>query len=288
MAASPHPHGLAGVHVHVLTARVLAVASLALAGHLPAAAQQRSEPRLVLSAFAGLAGGRHLWSVNRQPLLVLGTEAAPQYDSLLLSRSIRPGLVVGLAGSLFRSPSFGVSAEIVFLGLSTDDHCTLTYENPGADVLGRNAALCRDIDTHSVSPTTVAFLAGATYRAFSRGFASPYVRGQIGIGTRSVSTVETEGAYLDAGTLIRRRAVIADVRSSSPVLSAGAALGVMVPLSAGHLVRLELRDQVLPMKRVTGVASPLAIAPTSTVLVHSIALTAGLDIVLERSRGRRY
>lgn len=288
MAASPHPYGLAGVHVHVLTRRAVAVAALALAGQAPAAAQQRSEPRLVLSAFAGLAGGRHLWSVNRQPLLVLGTESAPQYDTLLLSRTIRPGLVVGLSGSLFRSPSFGVSAEIVFLGLSTDDECRLTYESPGADALGRNAALCRDINAHSVSPTTVGFLAGATYRAFSRGFASPYVRGQIGIGTRSGSTVVTEGVYLDAGTVIRRRAVISDVPRSSPAFSVGAALGVMVPLSAAQLVRLELRDQVLPMKRVTGVASPLAIAPTSTVLVHSIALTVGLDIVLERSRGRRY
>jgi hypothetical protein len=251
-------------------------------------AQQRDEPRLLLSAFAGVAGGRHLWTINRQPLFVLGTEAMPLFDTLRLARHIRPGLVLGFAATLFRTPAFGLSAEIVYLGLSTDDRCELVFENPGADPLSRNASLCGNISGHSVSPTSIAFLVGGTYRAFPRGFASPYLHAELGIGTRSGSTVTTEGAYLDVGAVVRRRAVITDGPGSPPVPSAGAALGVMVPLSAGHLVRLELRDQVLPMKRTTGPASALAVAPTSHVLVHSIALLAGLDIVLERRRGRRY
>jgi len=114
------------------------------------------------------------------------------------------------------------------------------------------------------------------------------MRGQVGIATRTGSTVATEGAYLDAGPVLRRRAIIADASGSSPVPSAGVALGVMVPFTAGHQFRLELRDQLVPMKRVAGVADALAVAPTSTLLVHGVAFVAGLDIVLERERGRRY
>ena len=271
-----------------MTSRVLLAAALGLLGPPRGAAQERPEPRLLLSAFGGVAGGRHLWAVNRQPLFVLGTELAPRYDTLRLSRDIRPGLVLGFAGTLFPSPSLGITAEIVFLGLSTDDHCAMTFQNTGADPLGRNATLCSDIDAHSVSPTTVGFYAGATYRAFSRGFASPYLRAEVGIATRSGSTVETEGAYLDAGSVVRRRAVIVDPSGTAPVPSAGFAFGVMVPIAAGYQARLELRDHLILMRRVAGVADALAIAPTSTVLVHSVALTAGVDIVLERKRGRRY
>ena len=288
MAASPHRDALPGVHVHVLSRWSLVVAVLGLPAPPSSIAQERPEPRLVLSAFAGIAGGRHLWAINRQPLFVLGTEAAPRYDTLRLSRDIRPGPVLGFAGSFFQSPSLGITGEIIFLGLSTDDHCAVTYENPGADPFTRNAVLCADIDEHSVSPTTVGFYAGATYRAFPRAFASPYLRAEVGVATRSGSTVDTEGAYIDAGGAVRRRAVIVDAPSATPVPSAGVALGVMIPVAAGHQARLELRDQLIPVKRATGVADALATAPTSTALVHSVSLTAGIDIVLERKRGRRY
>ncbi|MSR07097.1 MAG: molybdenum cofactor guanylyltransferase [Gemmatimonadetes bacterium] len=133
----------------------------------------------------------------------------------------------------------------MFLGLSTDDHCSVTFENVFTDPLSRNAALCADIDAHSVSPTTVGFYAGATYRAFPRGFASPYLRAEVGLATRSGSTVEMEGAYLDAGPVVRRRAVIIDPASKAPVPSAAFAFGVMIPVAAGHQARLELRDHLI-------------------------------------------
>lgn len=287
MAPSPDADDFTGVHVHVLTRHTLLVIALAVSTPLPIEAQQRSEPRLILSAFGGVAGGRHLWTLNRQPLFVLGTESGPRYDTINLSRNIGAGVVIGFAGTFYRSPAFGISAEIVFLGLSTDDRCQMVFENTAFDALGRNASLCADIDAHSVSPSTVGFFAGATYRAFSRGFASPYIRAQFGIGTRSGSTVHVEGAYLD-GSVVRRRAVIQERPSAKPMPSAGVALGVMVPLSVGHQVHLELRDQVLSMRQVTGIANSFGTAATSNVLVHSVALTAGIDIVLEQRRGRRY
>jgi hypothetical protein len=39
---------------------------------------------------------------------------------------------------------------------------------------------------------------------------------------------------------------------------------------------------------VTGPANDLAIAPTASKYYHHFALVMGLDIVLERKRGRRY
>jgi len=256
-----------------------------LAAPLVSTAQERSEPRLVLSMFGGVSAGRSLWEINRQPLLVLGTELAPEYDTLRLSRSIGAGIVLGVSGTFFRTPHLGISGEIVFLGLGTDDQCTLVFETP--DVFERNRQLCTNISQESASPTTVGFFAGGVYRAAPRGAMTPYLRGQAGLAVRNGSTVETTGSFVDAsGT--RRRVLISDPAGTRILPSAGAAVGLMIQLGPGYQARLELRDQVLPMDRATGPADALGTAPTGTRLIHHVALTASIDIVLEQRRGRRY
>lgn len=242
---------------------------------------------MVLSMFGGVAGGSHLWDISRQPLIVLGTEASPRFDTLRLGRKIKPGLVLGVSATIFRSAHLGISGEISFLGLSTDDDCTLVFESPGSDPFGRNAQVCGDISSHGASPTTVGFFLGGNYRVAPRAFATPYLRAQVGLGVRSGSTIETVGTYLDAGQP-RRRIVILDNGGTRVLPSAGAAVGFMIPLGPGYQARLELRDQVLAMERVSGPADALATAPTITNLVHSVALSAAIDIVLEQRRGRRY
>lgn len=268
-------------------ATLLTIAFLLLPA--PTAAQTRAEPRLILSLFGGVAAGNDLWEVNRQPLLVLGTELSPLYDTLRISRRLRPGLVLGLSGTLFRSAHLGFSAEIVFLGLSTDDVCRLVHESPGADPLGRNGQICSNIASHSATPTTVGFFVGGVYRAAPRGFLSPYVRVQGGLGSRSGSVVETIGGFVEGGA-VRQRVIINDVSKNRVSPTASGAAGLMIPLGPGYQIRLELRDQLLVLNRVTGPADDrnIAIAPTEKFLAHSVGLTAALDIVLEQKRGRRY
>jgi hypothetical protein len=254
---------------------------------VPAAgrAQERPEARLVLSIFGGVSAGRPLWEINRQPVVVLGTEAAPRYDTLRLARSLASGIILGVSGTLFRTPHLGISGEIVFLGLGTDDQCTMVYD--AADPLGRNSQVCSNISRASVSPTAVGFFAGGVYRMAPRGAVTPYLRGQLGLAVRNGSTVETSGSFVDAGG-VRQRVLIEDQEGTRLLPSAGVATGLMIQLGPGYQARLELRDQVLPLDRVTGPADALGNAPTGTRLIHHVALTASIDIVLEQRRGRRY
>ena len=264
------------------------VLATALAGAIaPCRAQTSSEPRLILSLFGGVAAGRDIWTVARQPLLVLGTELAPQYDTLRLSRQLHPGLVLGLSGTVFRSARLGLSAEMVFLGLSTEDRCTLVYENP--DASSRNSQLCGNISSSGVTPTTVAFSVGGVVRPLPRVAVSPYLRAQAGIAAQSGSFVAVVGSFVEGGTRLSR-IVINDKAGGRVAPTVGAAAGIMVPTGPGNQLRLEMRDQILFPQRVTGPASDLnqATAPTAAFALHSVSLTVALDVVLEQKRGRRY
>jgi hypothetical protein len=251
--------------------------------------QERAEPRLVLSLFGGVAAGGDLWEVNRQPFLVLGTELAPRYDTLRLGRRMNPAVMLGISGTVFRSAHVGISAEMVFLGLTTEDACTLVHETPGADVQRRNFQLCNSISSQSSTPTTVGFWLGATFRPAPRALVSPYGRLQAGVGAQSGSVIEMIGSFVDGGGR-QQRLVIGDPSSGRITPGIGVAAGLMVPLGPGHQLRLELRDQVLFLGRVAGPATiqnPSA-TPTESFAFHSVGLTAGIDIVLEQRRGRRY
>jgi hypothetical protein len=78
-------------------------------------------------------------------------------------------------------------------------------------------------------------------------------------------------------------------RSSAPMV--GLAAGFTQPLSrdGGYQIRLEFRDAVTSFERVTGQADPVTLlAPTDSKAYHHFSLTLGLDVVLEKTRGRRY
>ena len=254
-----------------------------------ASAQERSEPRLVLSLFGGVTGGGHLWEIPRQPLLVPGTELAPVHDTLRLTRSVSPALMLGINGTLFRSAGFGLSLEMLFLGLTTDDACTMVRENAASDIFRRNNQVCTDIRGRSARPTTVAFTVGGTVRPLPRAAVSPYLHLQGGVTTRSSDVIEMTGSFATMGGRLER-VVVNDPKRGGLNPTAAVTAGLMVPAGPGYQVHLELRDQMLVLRRVTGTADPAqqGNAPTGTVLFHSIGLAAGLDIVLERKRGRRY
>jgi hypothetical protein len=116
------------------------------------------------------------------------------------------------------------------------------------------------------------------------------VRVNIGIVTTPHSSVAVIGNYFtQLGPLPVPFINDPSPRSSGPMF--GLAAGFTQPLgkNGGYAFRLELRDAISSFERVTGPADPVTLlAPTEIKSYHHLSLTLGLDIVLEKARGRRY
>jgi hypothetical protein len=166
-----------------------------------------------------------------------------------------------------------------------DGHCLGLFYN--ADPEAKNQQTCDDIQSRSPDGGAIALFSGVTFRAASRGAVSPYARLDLGLVTESRSTVEVSGAFVtSAGEEVRE--VITDTHPSHAAALLGAAIGFTRPISPGYEFRWEVRDLLVPLRRVTGPASPLGIAPTASRLYQHFSLALGFDVVLEKKRGRRY
>jgi hypothetical protein len=272
--------------MNATASRVAILCGAALATTSPSAAQQRSEPQLLLTIFGGAAAGGNLWSIDRQPLVLLEDEAS--IDTIALDRAITPGVSLGASATYFPSPHFGLSGEIVFLGFGRDDSCRFVYTDPSPARAGYNEQICADLTQTEGAASTFGFYIGGLYRVAPRGPVKPYLRALVGFTSRSSSTVEVTGRFTDGDGITRARLIILDPDPGAFTASAGFGAGVMIPFAAGYQARLEFRDNLVVMDRVTGPANALAVAPTDTRLLHSWALFFMLDIVLEQRRGRRY
>ena len=252
----------------------------------PAAAQQRSEPQLLLSLFGGVTTGSQLWEINRQRLTRLSDVGS--VDSLRLTRRLEPGITFGASATYFPSPHLGLHAEILLYGLGVDDGCTLAYVDPSPVDSAANRQVCADIARRASTASTIGFLVGGFFRAAPRAFASPYARVHVGFTTRTLSTVEVTGRYVDASGASVPRLILDDPGGSGILPTAGVGVGVMIPIAAGYQVALEFRDNVLGMRRPSGPATSLATPPVETTFVQAFSILLRLDIVLEQRRGRRY
>lgn len=267
----------------------LALAVSLLGSSVPlvrADAQRRAEPQLLLTIMGGAATGGTLYSGIRQPLPLLEDPTA--IDTMSLGRELSPAIVLGASATYFPSPSFGLTAEVSFLGFGRDDSCSLVYTAPSTGRVGWNEQVCNNIAGASGAASTIAFEVGGMFRAFPRGAVKPYLMAHAGITTRTASTVEVAGSYIDGSGVTRSRLVIEDPGLSSVKPSAQFGLGVMVPFAAGYQARLEFRDRLLLVDRITGPANALGQAATEQTMVNSLGLVVMLDIVLEQRRGRRY
>lgn len=251
-----------------------------------AAAQTGSQPSLVLTIFAGTATGGSLWSIPRQPFCVLaGTSCSSLIDTLRLTRDVSSSFVAGAGATYFQSPHLGLTLEVFYLGLSFDDACSGLFYNP--DTERRNEQLCENISGSALSSSAIAFFAGVVARAAPTRAISPYVRAGVGLLSYSTGTVEMSGVYV-SGNAIQSRAVIVDDKPKKAALTVQAAAGFTARLSPGYQLRFELRDVLSPLQHVTSPADNLGRVTTTTRVHHRIALTLGLDVILEKKRGRRY
>ena len=255
----------------------------------PAAGQTGSESNLVLTIFGGAVTGHRLWTVDKQPLCLLDDASqacTAQDDTLEISKSIGSSVVVGASATYFVSPLVAVHAELSFLGLPVESHCAGVYYN--ADVQNRNRQVCNNLQTLAGAGGAITAFGGVTLRAASRRALSPYVRGNLGLVSHAHSTTDMVGAFVDTAGNLVGRLVVADPKPGQTSVMLGAAVGFTSAVGTGYQFRLEVRDLMTSLERVTGPANAQAVAPTASRFYHHIALTIGLDVVLERKRGRRY
>ena len=268
--------------------RLATFAVLVLAGASSAVAQTNQQPTISLTIFGGYTAGHDLWTVDSQPLQVIGSNPA-QYDILRLSQSIAPSIIVGASATYFPSPHLGLHAELSYMGLPVDGGCTgPTAYRPDSD--NKNQQTCDDIQTKASDGGAIALFTGATVRAAARGSVSPYARLNLGLVSQSRSTIEMSGGFV-AASGFGVREVVSDPRPRRAKILLGAAFGFTRPISPGYQFRWEVRDLIVPLNRLTGPATAGAgaiIGPTASRLYHHFSLLLGLDVVLEKKRGRRY
>jgi opacity protein-like surface antigen len=264
--------------------RVRELAALVMAGlairSAPAAAQRTGDrARLVFTVSGAFVGSSGLWTVPEQPL----TDQVPG-DTFFLSRSIKRTFGAGFAATYYPGAHVGLSAEATLIGLGYDDTCRLLSSGLNA----RNAQVCRSIDAKDRSAASVAFSVGGIYRVASREFISPFVSAGAGFLFNNVSSVLMSG-QVNTGTEQGEFFIYDDDNRTRirPAFRIGA--GSTVALGKAYHLRVEVRDNIVGIEQVTGVKSDLEqIPPHENTYKQLWSIHIGVDVILERQRGRRY
>ena len=256
---------------------VAALAALLAAAPTAAAAQRTGDQaRIIFTVSGAYIQGRGLWTVPIQPV-----QDPPFGDNFSLNRSIKANFGAGFSGAYFAGEHVGLTADFFLLGLGYDDACRIL----GTPESARNVQVCRDIDEQEKSAAAVTVSAGANFRFFSREFVSPFARASVGLLFSNQSSVLTQGVS-NSGVLLT---VFEDEKRTrvSPALALG--VGATMPISRGYHLRWEVRDNIVGIEAVTGPTSaPRFEPPHERRYKHMFSVLIGVDVVLERNRGRRY
>jgi hypothetical protein len=262
--------------MHVRAVLALAgAASTAWPG--PAAAQRTGDrARLVFTISGAYIPGRGLWTVPRQPL-----QEFPPADTLFLNRSVSGTLGAGLSATYYPGDKLGLTADAFLVGLGYDDTCQLVAPQSSA----RNAQVCASIDRQNKSAAAVILSTGGIFRIGSREYISPFVRASLGLLFTNQSSILVSGTSNSGALLI----VYDDDKSTRVRPALGIGAGATVAIAKGYHLRMEVRDNIAGIETVTG-PSPAArlIPPHETKYKHLLSLLLGIDVILERQRGRRY
>ena len=268
----------------------IAAVSLAPA---PLPGQAPSAPRLYLSMFGGYRTARHLWTSSGQPFLVQ-TPIGPnpgQYDTLDLQHDVAPGFVIGAAGTYFPRPNLGFEGEIAFLGMGVESRCAIRqYQPPPSGDI--DPELCTSLNGATNSLSAVSFSAGVVGRLRPDKATYPYVRADIGVVARTRSTIELIGTFADtARNALEEFIVVGDSFPNKTRAHFSFAVGLALSLGPASQLRLEGRDVVTSLDRVTGLADPsrgTLYPPHAGRSLHNFAFIVAFDVILEKRRGRRY
>jgi hypothetical protein len=224
-----------------------------------------------------------LWRVDRQPV----ADAPLPSDTFAIGRRIRPTVTFGFSGIYFPGEHLGYVGEAYLIGLGFEDSCALVYASGST----RNQQACANLDQAEKAATAVALNGGLVYRVASRSIISPYIRVAAGLLFTTQSSIRTIGEFpslSNPGELAD--AVIYPDNGDSRISPTGVlALGFTTAMGKGYQFRWELRDNIAPVRAVTGPTTVDGIfPPVATRMKHLISLNVGFDVVLERRRGHRY
>jgi hypothetical protein len=261
-----------------------AVAAALLAAHAtPAAAQATGDrARLVFTVSGAYIQGRGLWSVPSQPVQeVIVGGGTPVTDNFALSRGTKSTLGAGFSGIYFPGENVGLTADFVLLGLGYDDSCQLLAPPQST----RNAQVCQDIDQQEKSAAAVTVGMGGVFRFFSREFVSPFARANVGLLFSNQSSVLTQGVT-NSGVLLT---IFEDEKRTRVSPSFALGVGATMQIGRSYHLRWEVRDNIVGIEAVTGsTAAPRFEPPHERRYKHLFSVLLGIDVVLERNRGRRY
>lgn len=259
---------------------LIAVLVAAQAGSLHAQASgDRSQ--LVFTVSGAYIQGRGLWTVGNQPIAQTIDDTLPTTDNYVLSRSIKRTFGAGFSGIYYPGESVGITGDAFLLGLGFDDACRLTPPVESS----ANQFICDDIDEQEKSAAAATLSVGAVVRMFSREMISPFVRANIGLLFSNQSSVLTQGTTPSNALFT----IYEDSKRTRVSPSFALGVGATTPLSRGYHLRWEVRDNIVGIERVTGpVAQRGQEPPHGRSYKHLFSVLIGIDVVLERSRGRRY
>jgi len=236
--------------------------------------------RLIFTISGAYVDRKGLWSVPSQPVQD-DVGASIFVDNFALSRSIMPTFGAGFSGTYFPGEHVGITGDAFLIGLGYEDNCRLL----GSAQSAQNRAVCESIEGRERRAAAVTLSGGAVFRAFSREVISPFARVNAGLLFSNQSSIRTEG-FNDNGALLTVYEHDTDTRVA-PAFAIG--VGATMVLGRAYHLRWEVRDNIVGVERVTGpTPGPRIEPPHDQTLKHLFSVLIGLDVVLERSRGRRY
>jgi hypothetical protein len=259
----------------------IVLAFLFLAG--AAQAQRRSDQaRLSFGIGIGYNGATDVWQIQGQELFDNFAR-----DTADFTRQVRPTIGLAFIGTYFPNDRWGLAAEAHLIGLGFEDGCTMR-SNSGSL---RNQEVCADINGKNSPGTTVAATVGGMLRPFPFSDVQPYLRANIGAVVSQVSavrmraTVPTDSTATDFVDVY----VFQDFHPASVAPTGALAAGVTAFVGRSYQLRFELKDNIVSLEHVTSTVSFSPAEPSSERKIHHIfSMTLGLEVVLEKKRGRRY
>lgn len=236
------------------------------------------EARLTVGVIGGWIGGGALWSVT-QPISAVGNRV----DQFALERDLRSNITLAGQVTYFPRPSIGWTGEVSFLGIGTTDRCTMQVDNDDPF----NQAACNAIDGRDRAASGVALAGGVVLRPSSRGDIQPYLRANVGLALVPRSTTAMTVFFGEDDQFAMLLYEEDGSRAAKPL--GALSLGIATAPNSGYQFRLEARATAIQLGVVDGPApdgtgSPV-IGSKWTILP---SLSIGMDIVLEKRRGRRY
>jgi hypothetical protein len=263
--------------------RMMLAILIALAPVTPAAAQKtEDEARLAFTMALAYTSGTDLWSVENQPILV--PPPGIGFDQVDLTRRISGSIGVLFSGMYFPKPALGIVGEAFFMGIGLEDDCAVSSASPSV----RTVEVCDDINGASKRSSAVLLSLGPVFRVGANQPISPYARAQVGLLISNLSPILMEGDIQTGGGGFRL--VIYDDQSNTRVTTGfvfGA--GVTSALGKGWQLRAEVRDNLVSIATVAGPTAPGQYEPEVVNEWKSlVSIVIGVDIVLEKKRGRRY